>query len=358
MCKVYNTVGCITAINEHLLSHSICEPQSLEDLISFQKTYHIEKQQIISNSQLRIDLERRTLAVELDQLSAFIKAKSIEVKRKLLLKLKAPKDKLSYLSRDEPDAKPSVINYLKVFWLRLVIRVIKLISYVKYKNAVKSLLDNFSIKNIRYQFLIASPTDAVMEGCSVELKKLTHKKTVIDEINNWIYGAWGEQKVVAELEKLSDDWILINDFKYKFHRAVYRKTENDYIQSIQIDHILISKSGVFLIETKNWGENSINNPELYSPIKQISRANFALYRILNGNVRNQKSLLNGHFLGTKKVPIKNLLVLINKKPLEQFPFVKILSLADLLKYVNYFQPCFSNDETLKIANYLISVQGR
>ena len=30
------------------------------------------------------------------------------------------------------------------------------------------------------------------------------------------------------------------------------KTEKDRIFSIQIDHLLLSNSGIFIIETKNW----------------------------------------------------------------------------------------------------------
>ena len=37
------------------------------------------------------------------------------------------------------------------------------------------------------------------------------------------------------------------------------------IKSIQIDHILVTNSGIFLIETKNWSEKSLNNPSLRSP---------------------------------------------------------------------------------------------
>ena len=57
----------------------------------------------------------------------------------------------------------------------------------------------------------------------LELIELKRKKFVINEINNSIYGALGEQKVVKELEKLSDDFILINDFTYSFHPPIFLK---------------------------------------------------------------------------------------------------------------------------------------
>ncbi|MBK7290418.1 MAG: NERD domain-containing protein [Chitinophagaceae bacterium] len=87
------------------------------------------------------------------------------------------------------------------------------------------------------------------------MTELENKQRVIDEVKNSIYGALGEHKVVKELENLSDENILINDFALTFHPAIYNRQENDYIKSIQIDHLLVTPSGIFIIETKNWSEN-------------------------------------------------------------------------------------------------------
>ncbi|MFX7621219.1 hypothetical protein ABTJ52_23125, partial [Acinetobacter baumannii] len=78
----------------------------------------------------------------------------------------------------------------------------------------------------------------VNEICLTPLKELERKKTLIDEINTSIYGAFGEQKVVKELKQLSDEYFLINDFNLFFPTPIYNRNENDYIKSIQIDHIL------------------------------------------------------------------------------------------------------------------------
>src|SRR5690606_27794575 len=107
-------------------------------------------------------------------------------------------------------------------------------------------------KNNRYQYIDSHLMDAVYESSFDLLNELERKKKAIDEINTSIYGALGEQKVVKELENLPDGYFLINDFSYIFPSPVYNRQENDHIKSIQIDHILIAPSGVFLIETKNW----------------------------------------------------------------------------------------------------------
>ena len=138
--------------------------------------------------------------------------------------------------------------------------------------SIGRLLDNYQIKNNRYQFLTSNFNEAVRESAQYPLSELERKKAVIDDLNNFIYGALGEQKVVKTLETLSDEYFLINDFTVSFSPAIYNRQENDYIKSVQIDHILVAPSGVFLIETKNWSEKSLENLSLRSPVEQIKRS--------------------------------------------------------------------------------------
>src|SRR5690606_9508979 len=123
---------------------------------------------------------------------------------------------------------------------------------------------------------------------------------IIDEVNSFIYGAIGEQKVVKVLESLSDDYVLINDFCLSFKPPIYNRAENDYIQSIQVYHLFIGPSGIFLIATKNLSERSINDLSLRSPVCQLRTTNFALFRVLNQSSSNLG--LEHHHWGKKWSP--------------------------------------------------------
>ena len=57
-------------------------------------------------------------------------------------------------------------------------------------------------------------------------------------------------------------------------------------------------------------------------------------------------------MGDRKIPLRNLIVLTNLKPKEEFQYVKILTVNEILGYVNYFKPTFSSKETQEIAYYL------
>jgi hypothetical protein len=69
-------------------------------------------------------------------------------------------------------------------------------------------------------------------------------------------------------------------------------------------------------------------------------------------VSAHKLNLNQHHWGNRKIPIRNLIVLTKVKPKEEFQYVKILTLHELIGYIKYFEPTFSSSETEEIAKYL------
>jgi len=245
-------------------------------------------------------------------------------------------------------------NYLKGNSIQSKIRNIENNFDSKIANSLRRHTDLFIAKRRRLDYIDNNFEKAVQESTYTQLREIDRRKSIVDELTPSIYGAIGEQRVSKELELLPDDYILINDFSYTFNRPVYNKPENDYIKSVQIDHILIAPSGVFLIETKNWSEQSMNSLSLRSPVDQILRTNFVLYRMLNGKQINP---LKSHHWGERKIPIKNLIVMINQKPREEFQHVKVLTLNEVRNYVEYFKPIFSIKETQQIANYLLRLVG-
>lgn len=352
MCKVYNPIGCLTAIKSHLHEHDVNEYKSVNELINFQKNYSFTRQQIISNHKLLVEQERNALSDKIVQLNYSITAKKSAVEQQLLSELKKLKNQLDNLCSTNSNIIQTIINYVKKIGIALRIRNNELIFNSKIEHSLKPLTENYNKTNDRHQYIVSFFEDAVMESSLPEIQELDRKKEIIDQINSSIYGAIGEQKVVKELKKLSEEHILINDFTCRFDPPVYNQQENDYIKSVQIDHILISPSGIFLIETKNWSQDSLSNLNLYSPVQQIKRTNFVLYKIL------AKLTLNQHHWGDRKISIRNLIVFINHKPIEEFEHLKILTLSDLLGYVKYFKPCLAPNETQMVANYLLNFVGK
>lgn len=356
MSKIYNTIGSLKTLKSHLLRDHIYDFKSLKEVFDFQNTFEISRQQLISHHENLIDEEKKLLTLELKSLEEEIDKKRLETEQILKEEIDRLKQQLNFLICNTP------INIFKKIskelrqwnYNRIIIKKEKEFD-TNVKTTIRRLIDNYHEKNNRYQFIFSNFDEAVNQSVHYSLSELERKKYIIDNLNSFIYGALGEQKVVKTLENLSDDYFLINDFSVSFLPGIYNRKENDYIKSVQIDHILVGPSGIFLIETKNWSEKSLKNLSLRSPVQQIRRTSFVLFNLLNNEISNYRIRLDRHHWGDKKISIKNLIVMTNTKPQEEFQHVKILTLNELLGYINYFKPVFSINETQKIADYILSI---
>lgn len=356
MCKVYNEIGSLTAIISHLHRNDITEFNSINALLAFQNNYPCAREQIISSHAILIEQEKETLGNEIIQLEADTEESKLEYRQKLQTNLSRLQQQLDLAPDNHSNIFSTLYGYCKKYWLKSKIQGILRNFESKISNSVKESVAALTAKRERFQYINSFFHEAVNQSSLNEIAQLERKKKNIDEIKLFIFGAIGEEKVCNELKKLSDNYVLINDFNYSFHPHIYYQQEQSYtIKSIQVDHVLVSPAGIFLIETKNWSEKSQNNINLRSPVEQIKRNGYALYRILSWHMKNS---LNWHHWGERKIPVRNLIVFINQKPIQSFQFVKILTLKELCNYVEYFEPVLSPDEIHSISNYLVNMNRR
>jgi len=356
MSKTYNMIGSLSTLKSHLEDNNIYDFKSLKEVIDFQSSFTTIRQQLITHHENLIEQEKNLLKTELQQLEAAIETQKQQSEKALANEIDKLKQQLNIST-----------NNISTNFFKILTKKFKQWNYkrqlsdkernfdIEVKKSINKLVDNRQYKNNRYQFITSQFNVAVEQSSQTSLWEIERKKSVIDKLSNFIYGALGEQKVVKTLEALSDEYFLINDFAAYFSPAIYNRQENDYIKSIQIDHLLVAPSGIFLIETKNWSEKSLENLSLRSPVKQIKRTSFVLFKLLNNEMSNSHLRLDKHHWGDKKISIKNLIVLTNTKPKEEFQYVKILTLNELLGYINYFKPIFSSIETQRIAEFLLKI---
>ena len=348
MAQIIGQVESLKSLRDELNRRNISRFNSIGDINKFNKEYANEKRYILNYHENRIDKE-------IDNLSDGIR----ENERKLELKKENEKAQLN--SRiDNYSKRKSILEQRRDSFLRKLLIYFKI---RKLKRKIKFLKDNFdqiindSIRAIRkeiydstrkLEYLSDNKQKVLLERSKNEIAEIEYAKKSIDDLGPLIAGAIGESMVEKEIRKLSDDYILINDYRKEFSPPIYNKKTNDRIYSIQLDHLVISRSGIFILETKNWSKKSIDSLDLRSPVDQIIRTSYALYRTVNSKVQ-----LNKHHWGTKQIPIRNIIVMIHAKPKSNFQYVKIKLLNELNNYLEYFDPEFSSSEVDSIVNYLL-----
>jgi Nuclease-related domain len=359
MCRTYNMIGSLTTLKSHLKENNIHDFKSLKEVIDFQRSYPTLRQQLISNHEKLIEQEKNILNTDLQQLDITIETQKQQAEQRLIIEIDKLKQQLNFLNNGgSTNLFQKLTKEFRKWDYKRQLRQKEHNFDIEVKRSINKLVDKRQVKNKRYQFITSQFNMAVEKSAQTALSEIERTKSVIDELSSFIYGALGEQKVVKTLEGLPDEYFLINDFAVSFSPAIYNRQENDYIKSIQIDHLLVAPSGIFLIETKNWSEKSLENLSLRSPVKQIKRTSFVLFKLLNNEMNNFHLRLDKHHWGDKKISIKNLIVLTNTKPKEEFQHVKILTLNQLLGYINYFKPTFSSIETQRIAEFLLKINDQ
>lgn len=72
MSKTYNTIGSLTALKSHLEENNIYDFKSLKEVIDFQSSFAISRQQLISHHKNLIEEEQSLLNVEMRNLETVI----------------------------------------------------------------------------------------------------------------------------------------------------------------------------------------------------------------------------------------------------------------------------------------------
>ena len=347
MARIYGTIESLKSLKSELDNNGISRFNSVKEINYFLSNYNSEKRTILIDESKKLD-------GEYFETCTILKKRKQEKAEIINSETEKIDSRISELHTKIDAIKSKDNNFLKK--LLSSIKLYSLKKQSKYYVANKTKLISSYVKNISREIenneifirMYETGKDSLIENrAKPQIDKLKYTRNILESSRNLISGAIGENLVVKEIKKLSDDYVLINDFNLRFSRPIFYKKHNQRIYSIQIDHLLISKAGIFIIETKNWSKSSVNSLSLRSPIEQIERSNFALYVFLSENLT-----LYDHHWGEQRVPIRNLIVMIKNKPRGQFKYVSVKLLRELNDYIKYFEPVLTDNQFDRIVTEL------
>lgn len=348
MARIYGTIESLKSLKAKLHANRIHRFSSVKEINDFLKNYSNEKLNILKDESKKLKTEylntKSTLKLKENERLKIINNEAEKIDN-LILELKGKIDSLISLNKN--NFLKRILSIIKLYHLRKQLKYLIINGSSLIESATMNINQSIKIDETFIELYETNRERLIKNRAKSRISKIQHIKEVLESSRNLISGAIGENLVVKEIKKLSNDYVLINDFKLEFYKPIYYKKQNHRIYSIQIDHLLITKAGIFIIETKNWSKSSVNSISLRSPIEQIERSNFALYIYISENV----NLFNHHW-GEQTVPIRNLIVMIKNKPTGQFKYVSIKLLNELTNYVKYFDPVLTNEQFEKLVSKL------
>ena len=359
MAIVYGQIQTLKKIKETLIENSLTEFNSTGELKEFVDNFNNYKETELFRVEKEYDVELEVLQTRAKTLKSDYSSELAKIKSRLNNKIESLDSKCNTLkTKRASNAFLEMAYWYKLLYFQFLRFILKqnLNRNLNLKVRGKKLLSREAEMNLnRFN---SRRNNIISQRCEPKFLELDNKREIIRGLYPLIAGAKGEYMVQIELEKLSDNWVLFNDFSLKFDKPIYNKREKDRIYSIQIDHLLVTNAGVFIIETKNWSKKSIERLDLRSPIDQIKRASFALYVVLNNYKGTlDRGILGTHHWGEKEIPIRNVIVMINNKPSERFKHVTIKTVNEVNKYIKYFDPIFNDKDLKRVINRLKALQA-
>lgn len=355
MTRIHGQIESLKRIRETLDQKGITRFNSIGAIKTFLNNFENEKEENLFHIERQYDLELEILETKALHFQKDYDAVKTKVETNLNSRITHLKSKSKALSHPAKNAVWELLNWyhqqILLAYTFLLEKSLKHIIRLKthpYKKRLDPILTEVDAYKVNRQNIIS-------ERCESKFQTLEHAKTVTTDLYPIIAGAIGEHKVAKELEKLPGTCVLIHDFSLAFDRPIYNKRENDRIFSIQIDHLLVTRAGIFIIETKNWSKASLERYDLRSPVKQVQRANFALYTLLNRK-NTAHSILKPHHWGQRELPVHCVVAMIHHRPKERFRHVAIKTLQELNGHINRFEPLFEEEEVGRIGDYLLKIK--
>ncbi|WP_108424513.1 nuclease-related domain-containing protein [Flagellimonas amoyensis] len=356
MIHIHGQIESLKRIREILDHHGITWFTSTGQINRFLKTFENEKESLLFNIERQYELELEILVTKVHHYQKEYESVKDHVENTLNNRISSLKAKSKTLSLPAKNAVIELLNwYRQQILLGYTFILDKGTKYI-IKLKTKPYQKRLDPTQKELEAYIANRQNSISERFETKFKELEFTQKITEGLYPLIAGAIGEHKVAKELEKLPRPFVLINDFSLAFNKPIYNRRENDRIFSIQIDHLLVTPAGIFIIETKNWSKKSLERYDFRSPVKQVRRANFALYTLLNSpNTSNR--VIKPHHWGQRKLPVKSIVAMIHHKPKERFKHVAIKTLQELNGHIKYFDPLFDNEEVESIGTFLINLKN-
>ena len=353
MAKVINKVGALSTLKKELGKRNVTQFNSVKEIKEFEQTYAQQIDNVEHEARRKHEAKLESMSTELDNLATQIQSKRAIVEEVLNDRISELNQRIQVLSTQKNTALQHFISILRIFSLRKKIRNVK--------RSRTNLLERRTRRDIKQQDHLKVQFDElknnfetiVHKDAEKLIRRIRHAKASIDELYPLILGSIGESMVSTKLSSLPQNYVAINNVNIKLNTPIYLPSEKDRIFSFQIDHVVVGPGGVFAIETKHWGQESIESRDLFSPVKQIRRSGYALFRVINNATDNGFISLDDSW-GDRAISVRNMIVFTASSVQKKYKHVKLSDLASMNGYIQYFDEGLASGDVNKIVSYLVN----
>jgi hypothetical protein len=150
-------------------------------------------------------------------------------------------------------------------------------------------------------------------------------------------GALAELELIEKLRTLPDNYYVVSDVKLAARKSIH--LDGKWLTSAQLDHVVVTSSGIFVIETKNWSKKFMEGSDYFDPYQQVKRASYLCSKLIGGKY-NLKTRSIIAYKGS-----------VPEKPSDSY--AKVLAIDEVKSYIAWFKETNTSDRIIEtVANWL------
>ena len=173
------------------------------------------------------------------------------------------------------------------------------------------------------------------------VKPLRKAHTIIESNREFVIGAVGETTAIRELKKLPETYYILNEVFLGFARAIRWNKNGQYVKSCKIDHVVVGPTGIFLIETKNWSPQRLQQAQ-FTPHEQIDRAGYIFFI----------HMMDKFY---RKFPIYKIVATTRSLPQLFYKYVDQMTINELINFILEKHQSLDSEEIAKIVDWLRNI---
>jgi len=330
MAKIINTSQAWQSIVTRLAFRNISaeNPESISKLLNIKQE---EYKSLKINAAAKVDAKIQNLINELEVNKKDFQEKFLVANELTTLRMKKSQAIIQLLQKEKGLFR-MLVNIFKIRKLRSKIRnqINKRKRYGAFLKGKLTINENDLKTSQEKRNQLIEQECEMIKADIVVLEQALHSPE--------LKGAIAELGLIENLSKLPDDFIIINDVNLSSNKAIY--FDGEWLLSAQIDHIVISPAGVFVIEAKNWSKSFSESGDFFDPYQQVKRSSYLcrkfLYTRLKGAMVRSIIAHNGN---------------IPKKPDESY--AKVLRFHEVYEYIHAFKnKILTREDIINIANQI------
>ncbi len=349
MARIINRVGSLSVLRKEFDKRSITLFHSIKEINEFERTYPEQIEKARDEIRRRLQSELEAISAKLQEAIQTVKYQQSFAEEEVNNRIAKLDARITSLQSQSKTALLGFIHHRLESLLRRRIRLIENSRSTTIERIVSRARMEQSHLDDRYNEIHRNFDRILERNVDDHVRMLNYARATIDELRPLILGSIGESMVSSTLSDLPDKYVTINDLHVEPNKPIFYPSENERILSFQIDHVVVGPGGVFAIETKHWSNQSIANYDLFSPVKQVRRSGYALFRLLNDGLVDF-----GDRWGDRAISVHNIIVFTAKQVKEKYKFVRLLDLASLNEYIQGFDEALKVSDIERIVSYLVS----